>query len=711
MRVSGGGGERRYHESEWIPVRQKRSCSYPYPSHRIDKVSELRKNDWTKVWNPNRGCVTYFFVNFPEDCSVESMFNMFSTVGVVRDVFIPNKRNKKGQRYGFLRFGSSINRDMVEKELNNIWFGSFKLRANLSKFERRSENKLTVEVAKSTISKQVSFRPNFVVADKSFVEALKEKDMKEGVNICRAKFDQKFAGIQYTSDESDKEFLKGCYTGCLKESTFWPGLRSKIQEICEGKMVVKYLGGDLTLLQPVHDAVEFGNLFEDLQEWFEFIRPWKEGDISNRRLVWTKWFGVPLHAWNPKFFNLASTKFGAIMKIDDETLFMNNLYFARILIRTPLHEIPKAPFPIAVDGKVFYIRVKEETEDFEDDGEDWSSDGSKSEEWGSEKKYNNGDVADADGKIVPEVREFEKSPYCMRYMGNVANKIMGITDPREMTTPKGNFIVECGTSGTDVGEYSRDNCVGQIQINYGSGNLQAHAVGKGPSKAQLIQSKSAQRDKYKRIIVRGPYTEIKGNEIYFRTSAHCSLIDETRSSEPISEIARGTAKRQLGFDLNLLDAQSRSNSQTSLPDEWTNKSSGENLLQLDRVEGSAEVESESDRQAETVVSSQRGHVMERLTSIDGGSSRKPEAEIAKERRKKKDTSSGEKKKQKYVEEESEIQKEAEEVWKTGKALGLYNSVSDEATRNEIAKLIRVDRGRKGKTGKKNEKTGGQNKDL
>ncbi|KAL8473656.1 hypothetical protein ACS0TY_030486 [Phlomoides rotata] len=211
------------------------------------------------------------------------------------------------------------------------------------------------------------------------MEVLKETAKLEGANNGHVRSAQKFAGIQYTSEESDKVFLKGCFTGCLKDSVFWPDLRSNIQEICEGKMIVKYLGGDLTLIQPAHDAVEFGNLFVELQEWFEFIRPWEEGDISNRRLVWTKWFGVPLHAWNPKFFNLASIKFGAVMKIDDETLFMNNLYFARILIRTPLHEIPKVPFPISVDGKVYHIRVTEESEDFENDGGDWHSDNSKFE--------------------------------------------------------------------------------------------------------------------------------------------------------------------------------------------------------------------------------------------------------------------------------------------------------------------------------------------
>lgn len=55
-------------------------------------------------------------------------------------------------------------------------------------------------------------------------------------------------------------------------------------------------------------------------------------------------------------------KFGSVIKIDESTLNKSNLLYARVIIRTPLHEIPRALVKVMVDGKVFHIRIVEEEE-------------------------------------------------------------------------------------------------------------------------------------------------------------------------------------------------------------------------------------------------------------------------------------------------------------------------------------------------------------
>lgn len=69
-----------------------------------------------------------------------------------------------------------------------------------------------------------------------------------------------------------------------------------------------------------------------------------------------------------------ATKFGNLVKIDDDTLNKNKLQQARILINTPYPEISKIPVKVEVDGRVYNIRIKEEEEDMEDGYQDWSSD-------------------------------------------------------------------------------------------------------------------------------------------------------------------------------------------------------------------------------------------------------------------------------------------------------------------------------------------------
>ncbi|KAL8480706.1 hypothetical protein ACS0TY_027302 [Phlomoides rotata] len=110
----------------------------PSPNLWREHGSVLRRNNWNNVWNSSSGCVTFYFKNFPDSCDVKVMYSRLNEVERVRDVFIPKWVNREGKRFGFVRFRSNIDKNRVEQELNDIWFGSYKLRANLSKFDRRS---------------------------------------------------------------------------------------------------------------------------------------------------------------------------------------------------------------------------------------------------------------------------------------------------------------------------------------------------------------------------------------------------------------------------------------------------------------------------------------------------------------------------------------------------------------------------------------------
>lgn len=55
------------------------------------------------------------------------------------DVFIPNKKNKEGKKFAFVRFREVAFPMELEKRLDQIWIGTFKLRVNCTKFYRRRE--------------------------------------------------------------------------------------------------------------------------------------------------------------------------------------------------------------------------------------------------------------------------------------------------------------------------------------------------------------------------------------------------------------------------------------------------------------------------------------------------------------------------------------------------------------------------------------------
>lgn len=133
-----------------------------------------------------------------------------------------------------------------------------------------------------------------------------------------------------------------------------------ISDLCGVSIRAVYMGGDYVLFHPVGQKVIHSKELIGFLEWFDYIRPWSVRDVNNNRVVWTRWYGVPLQAWNEKFFNLVAIKFGKPLRIVADISKLKSVQFARVLIHTPYPKIPEALFPVEVDGYTHHIRVSEE---------------------------------------------------------------------------------------------------------------------------------------------------------------------------------------------------------------------------------------------------------------------------------------------------------------------------------------------------------------
>lgn len=57
---------------------------------------------------------------------------------------------------------------------------------------------------------------------------------------------------------------------------------------------------------------------------------------------------------------MVSAKFGTLIQIDEATLAKSDLHTARILIKTPLSELPRSGIEVLIDGRICHIQIKEE---------------------------------------------------------------------------------------------------------------------------------------------------------------------------------------------------------------------------------------------------------------------------------------------------------------------------------------------------------------
>lgn len=70
---------------------------------------------------------TFYFTNFPVNYGFKDMWEVFNMYDKVRKVYIPLRRNKADERFGFVRL-SKVNdvRAMMEARLNTILIGNKK---------------------------------------------------------------------------------------------------------------------------------------------------------------------------------------------------------------------------------------------------------------------------------------------------------------------------------------------------------------------------------------------------------------------------------------------------------------------------------------------------------------------------------------------------------------------------------------------------------
>lgn len=109
--------------------------------------------------------------NLPEDWRASDAKDVLRKVGLVMDVYMPDKKNKEGKSFVFARFDKNADMENILKALRGLWIGKYKILANYGIFERQER------VKKISIEERRSFPiPNKRrQVEKSYVEAVKEK--------------------------------------------------------------------------------------------------------------------------------------------------------------------------------------------------------------------------------------------------------------------------------------------------------------------------------------------------------------------------------------------------------------------------------------------------------------------------------------------------------------------------------------------------------
>ncbi|MCH86806.1 DUF4283 domain protein, partial [Trifolium medium] len=284
------------------------------------------------------------------------------------------KRDRFGRRFGFARFTDVDDAQSLLEKIEATWIGTFKIRANLSRFKRG-------EVAEDNIAKpskegfaERQELKEIVSAEISFKQALVEgrnnsdcayagegkQTIPSSSKVLTASLD---GVLEVEAVPSNLQKLKHCFVGFLREEVDPDKLQLSIAMEGFQNIQVVPLGVDVVLLsseqqQGVKLALEADR--DWWNRWFLEISRWKSHLVPAGRRVWVRVFGVPPQAWGRDCFSEVVKPIGKFIKVDSQTENQVRLDVARVLIGHSSWNSVNYVQQIKVADERFVVRVVEE---------------------------------------------------------------------------------------------------------------------------------------------------------------------------------------------------------------------------------------------------------------------------------------------------------------------------------------------------------------
>ncbi|GLT45722.1 hypothetical protein SLA2020_195340 [Shorea laevis] len=298
------------------------------------------------------------------------MWRLFLKYGRVYSIYNPNKRNREGKRFGFVRYLDVKDEKTLEKRLDQIWVENQKMKVNIPRFKQEFSERKRVVASKE--KEYYSIRDQPMQSSRSYAEVLTGKGThqpEKGNGITGpqkgwvAKKEQTRTEKEYNPRREDWEWLEGCSVGTLRSLQLAPVIQERLY--MEGMFAIKTktMGGKLILLEG-DDKEELKEIVENakqwLNQWFDDIKPWSPNMVATERFVWLKCLGVPLQVWGSEFFASIASTWGTFISLDDNTRLKKRFDVAKVLISTSEQKTITENLIYKINGHMYSIKCSEE---------------------------------------------------------------------------------------------------------------------------------------------------------------------------------------------------------------------------------------------------------------------------------------------------------------------------------------------------------------
>ncbi|KAK8695500.1 hypothetical protein V6N13_000658 [Hibiscus sabdariffa] len=293
----------------------------------------------------------------------QGLWFAFGRHGEVTDAFIPRKRNRRGTRYGFVRFTNRRDADRAIERLNGFnLFGSI-IHVGYALFNDRTTHWRNDRPSSSRPIAKGSFAVRSETKEPSS-EPVKDEFLITGktreANLHKARLSR----IQGHVEEETLAKLKKSVIGLMATDCSTEEVMRRLHAWGLGHLGIKRLGSRHFLIS-IEDE-ELLSLLEKhkwslLKEVFLEVRWWSDSFRIQEKTMWVEVTSIPLHSWNHTTFKRIAETWGTLVALGDNLNQVSGCEKMPILSTTNQQSRVEELIEVEVGCEIFVISVSELT--------------------------------------------------------------------------------------------------------------------------------------------------------------------------------------------------------------------------------------------------------------------------------------------------------------------------------------------------------------
>jgi hypothetical protein len=266
--------------------------------------------------------------------------------------------DKRGKKFSFVKFREERNSEELEDRMEGVWLGTYKLRINRSRFERRDHDRKQEEAP--VHQKTLKIGEGSIDPNRSFKLALMDAPTRQEVKEL---LEEDMSVLNVEVDRNVLKDLEMNFVGRLAVNAEVYQIRTNLFMEGLAHIEVTDMGRDMVLIHsPKVGEVE--RLWKKKADWityyFREVLPWSPSCFVDKRDTWVKVYGIPLHVWGQNLFKAIGGKYGEFLDFDNTTASRAKLDIACLKIATDYRGKIDDSVMIKAMGVCYTLRVVEE---------------------------------------------------------------------------------------------------------------------------------------------------------------------------------------------------------------------------------------------------------------------------------------------------------------------------------------------------------------